>query len=61
MPNLNTPDDKVSNENTLEKHLEELYRKIASPESRKAADSLFTISDDDLGRYFKPGETESNQ
>ncbi len=38
---------------------EALYRRIASPESRRAADDLFSASADSLRSTFQPGKTEA--
>jgi hypothetical protein len=38
---------------------EDLYQRISSSQSRKAADSLFGASGVDLRKTFKPGKTES--
>jgi hypothetical protein len=38
---------------------EALYRHITSPQSRKAADALFSANSDDLKETFRPGKTES--
>lgn len=38
---------------------EALYRRITSPESRRAADDLFSASADSLRSTFQPGKTEA--
>ncbi len=38
---------------------EALYRRITSPQSRKAADELFTATADSLRKTYQPGGTES--
>jgi hypothetical protein len=38
---------------------EALYRRITSPQSRKAADGLFAATSDSLGKTYQPGETEA--
>lgn len=37
---------------------EELYQSIVSPQSRQAADALFSASPDELRQSYKPGKTE---
>ena len=38
---------------------EALYRRITSPQSRKAADGLFAGTSDSLGKTYQPGGTEA--
>jgi hypothetical protein len=38
---------------------EALYRRITSPQSRKAADGLFVATSDSLRKTYKPGGTET--
>lgn len=38
---------------------EELYQRITSSQSRKAANALFGASEEDLSATFKPGRTEA--
>lgn len=38
---------------------EALYRRITSPQSRKAADGLFAATSDGLRKTYQPGETEA--
>jgi hypothetical protein len=38
---------------------EALFRRITSPQSRKAADGLFAATSDSLRKTYQPGETEA--
>ena len=39
---------------------EALYQRIASPNSRRAADALFSVTGEELRESYKPGKTEGS-
>lgn len=57
----NIPASRLESQETASQaqNFDELFRRICSPESRKAAEALFAASSEDLRRSYQPGKTEA--